>query len=67
MMPKWWRAGSKARAVYGLSPAQTRLAHLIVDGQNLNEAAEVYQVSVNTLRTQLQRMFDKTGVRSQVR
>lgn len=54
-----------AQEVYGLSPAQVRLARLLVDGHDLSAAAELLGVSVNTLRTQLQRIFDKTGVRSQ--
>ncbi|NTG73394.1 LuxR family transcriptional regulator [Agrobacterium rhizogenes] len=54
-----------AREIYGLSPAQVKLARLIVDGHDLAEAAGLLAVSVNTLRTQLQRIFDKTGVRSQ--
>ncbi|RXT30569.1 DUF4440 domain-containing protein [Rhizobium leguminosarum] len=54
-----------AREIYGLSPAQVRLARLIVDGHDLAGAANLLAVSVNTLRTQLQRIFDKTGVRSQ--
>ncbi len=54
-----------AQEVYGLSPAQVRLAHLILDGQDLAAASAVLGVSVNTLRTQLQRMFDKTGARNQ--
>lgn len=54
-----------AQEVYGLSPAQIRLARLIVDGHDLAAAAGILAVSVNTVRTQLQRIFDKTGVRSQ--
>ncbi|MBX5166611.1 MULTISPECIES: helix-turn-helix transcriptional regulator [unclassified Rhizobium] len=56
---------ASAREVFGLSPAQTRLARLIVDGHDLAAASDQLGVSVNTLRTQLQRIFDKTGVRSQ--
>jgi DNA-binding CsgD family transcriptional regulator len=56
----WW-----AREVYRLSPAQVRLARLIVDGHDLAGAADLLSVSINTLRTQLQRIFDKTGVRTQ--
>ena len=55
----------QAQEIYGLSPAQIRLARLIVDGHDLAAAAERLSVSTNTLRTQLQRIFDKTGVRSQ--
>ena len=54
-----------AQEVYGLSPAQVRLARLIIDGHDLAGAAELLAVSINTVRTQLQRIFDKTGVRSQ--
>lgn len=56
---------ANAREVFNLSPAQARLARLIVDGQDLAAASDLLGVSVNTLRTQLQRIFDKTGVRSQ--
>jgi DNA-binding CsgD family transcriptional regulator len=41
-----------------------RLARLIVEGHELAAASGLLGVSVNTLRTQLQRMFDKTGQRS---
>ena len=54
-----------AGAIYGMSPAQVRLARLIVDGHDLAAASDLLGVSVNTLRTHLQRMFDRTGVRSQ--
>jgi DNA-binding CsgD family transcriptional regulator len=54
-----------AARIYHLSPAQVRLAGAIVDGQDLATASELIGVSVNTLRTQLQRIFDKTGARSQ--
>nr|WP_295889397.1 LuxR family transcriptional regulator [uncultured Devosia sp.] len=55
----------RAQEIYRLSPAQVRLARLIVDGHDLADAAERLSVSINTLRTQLQRIFDKTGVRNQ--
>jgi DNA-binding CsgD family transcriptional regulator len=42
-----------------------RLAALIVEGCDLTRAADQLGISANTARTQLQRMFDKTGVRSQ--
>jgi DNA-binding CsgD family transcriptional regulator len=59
------RRVAAAAEVYGLSPVQTRLARLIAEGNDLAAAAAVLGVSVNTLRTQLQRMFDKAGARSQ--
>lgn len=55
----------RARELFGLSPAQLRLARLIVDGHDLAAAADLLAVSVNTVRTHLQRIFDKTGTRSQ--
>ena len=54
-----------AAVVYGLSPAQIRLAELIVAGHSLRDAAARLGVSLATTRTQLERIFDKTGVRSQ--
>jgi DNA-binding CsgD family transcriptional regulator len=53
-----------AAEVYRLSPAQMRLGRHIVDGDDLAAASEALGVSVKTLRTHLQRMFDKTGTRS---
>ena len=54
-----------AAVVYGLSPGQIRTAQQIVAGHNLRDAAEKLGVSLATTRTQLERIFDKTGVRSQ--
>jgi DNA-binding CsgD family transcriptional regulator len=55
-----------AAAVYGISPAQMRLARLIVAGHDLVSAGRELGISFSTARTQLHRMFEKTGVRSQV-
>ncbi|WP_141728276.1 helix-turn-helix transcriptional regulator [Devosia insulae] len=54
-----------AQAVYGLSPAQARVAALIVEGRELAAAADLLKISINTARTHLQRAFDKTGAHSQ--
>ncbi|MEO1239351.1 MAG: nuclear transport factor 2 family protein [Pseudomonadota bacterium] len=54
-----------AEAVFGLSAAQTRLAREIVAGRGLTAAATALGVSINTARTQLGRIYDKTGVNSQ--
>lgn len=54
-----------AADIYDLSPAQIRLARLIVEGRDLAAASGTLGVSINTLRTHLRRMFDRTGVRSQ--
>jgi len=54
-----------ASLVYGITPAQLRLAKLIVGGHDIVTAAKLLKVSVNTARTHLQRMYERTGVRSQ--
>lgn len=54
-----------AAIAYGITPAQARLASLIVDGKDVVEAATVLGISVNTARTQLKRMFKKTGAHNQ--
>ena len=54
-----------AREVYGLTASQAQLAELLASGTDLKQAARKLGVSINTVRTQIQRMFDKTGARSQ--
>jgi DNA-binding CsgD family transcriptional regulator len=51
--------------VYGLSPAQQRVAALIAEGLSLAEIAERMEITPNTARTHLNRIFGKTGVRTQ--
>lgn len=54
-----------AATVFGLSSAQLRVATRIVQGHTLAEIAETTGVSINTVRTQLRRTFDKVGVHNQ--
>lgn len=54
-----------ASRVLGLSPSQHRLVVSIVQGLTLTEAAKLEGVRESTARTQLQRVFDKVGVRGQ--
>jgi DNA-binding CsgD family transcriptional regulator len=54
-----------AGKVFALSPAQNRLATALVEGLPLTDAARREAVSLGTAKTQLQRIFDKVGVRSQ--
>jgi DNA-binding CsgD family transcriptional regulator len=54
-----------AAAIYGITPAQLRLAQLTIAGHDLRIAAKRLGVSVATTRTHMQRMFDKVGVHSQ--
>jgi DNA-binding CsgD family transcriptional regulator len=54
-----------ATVVYELSPAQERVAALIVEGLSLAEIAARMKITPNTARTHLDRVFEKTGVRTQ--
>lgn len=54
-----------ARAIYSLTAAQAELAQLLCEGNDLAASAANLGVTVNTVRTHLQRLFDKTGTRSQ--
>lgn len=54
-----------AAKAFALSPAQSRLAAALVEGLPLNDAAQRENVSLSTAKTQLQRIFDKVGVRNQ--
>jgi len=49
----------------GLTPSETRLVIELANGLSLDEIAEKISVSRNTLRTHLQRAFQKTGVNKQ--
>ena len=51
--------------VYGLTPAEARLAMLILDGLAPGDAATSLKVSVATIRTQLSAILKKTGARKQ--
>lgn len=55
----------KAAATFGLSPAQLNLVELLASGHDLAKAAEELGVTVNTVRTQVRRMFEKTHARNQ--
>jgi len=51
--------------LYGFTPAEARLARHLADTGSLETAAEVFSISRATARTQLQRIFSKTGTRRQ--
>lgn len=55
----------KAAETFGLSPAQISLSEKLASGLDLAGAATDLGVSVNTVRTQVRRMFEKTGTHSQ--
>ena len=54
-----------AARIYGLSPAQRTLAGHVAQGLTLGQIAARMSVSESTARTHLNRVFDKTGVRTQ--
>ena len=56
---------SIAQAVFGLSDGQCRVARYIADGSGPKGAAEALGISINTARTHLTRLYEKTGVNSQ--
>lgn len=54
-----------AATAYGLSSAQKKLAHLLIEGADISSAAHQLDISPNTAKTHLQRIYDKLGARSQ--
>lgn len=54
-----------AQDLFALSPAQTRLAALVLEGLDMPASSKHLGISLNTAKTHLQRLFDKTGTRSQ--
>ncbi|MBP0597015.1 hypothetical protein J8I26_02805 [Herbaspirillum sp. LeCh32-8] len=57
--------GAALRKMYGLTPAETRLAEALLDNQTVESYALSTQVSRNTVRTHLASLFAKTGTRRQ--
>lgn len=51
--------------VYRLTPAEARLAQLILDGRSPGHVAAALQVSLSTIRTQLSAVLKKTGAQRQ--
>lgn len=55
----------RLRTALRLSSAETALLQGLTEGKTLSEIAEQRQVSINTLRVQLHRLFQKTGTHRQ--
>jgi len=53
------------QALYALSPAESELVQLLLSGFSLDEAARTRHVTMNTVRTQLKRVFAKTRTTGQ--
>ena len=56
---------AEALRLFGLTPAEARLAFVMAAGANAKEAARLLRVSPNTVRTHVKRIFEKTGARRQ--
>ncbi len=57
--------GAQARDLYGLTLAESRVVEALVQGLSPAEIAESLSVSVTTIRSQLQSIFQRTGTRGQ--
>ena len=57
--------GDALALLYSLTPAETRVFELVVEGVPLGEVADRLGSAPTTVRTHLQRIFDKTGVHRQ--
>ena len=55
----------KLRDIFGLTPAEARLALALFEGANLSEAAETLSISRFTAQNHLARVFEKTGANRQ--
>jgi DNA-binding CsgD family transcriptional regulator len=53
-------------ALSGLTSREARIALMITDGRAPSEAAASLGISINTVRTHIANIFEKTGVNSQV-
>jgi len=53
------------RALFGLTPAECRVALLLCDGHAPKAIAGTIGVSVETVRSQIKSIFSKTGVKRQ--
>lgn len=54
-----------AAGIFGLSPSQKQIAGLVVEGLSLPEISARLAITTNTVRTHLNRVYEKTGVRTQ--
>ncbi len=57
--------GHLLQQIFGLTPAEARLARLILEGRSPGDAAIQLRLSVSTIRTQLSAVLKKTGAQRQ--
>lgn len=65
-MPDQSKSRELLLARFRLTPAEARVAAGLAQGMKLSAIAEHYGISVQTARSQLKSVFDKTGTHSQV-
>lgn len=53
------------RLFFGLTPAETRFAIHLLQQKSVKETADFLQISLNTARTHLKKLLEKTGTRRQ--
>jgi len=53
------------RSMYGMTPAESRLTEALVNGSTPQEYAATFDVTINTVRTQIKRAAAKAGVSRQ--
>ncbi|AMY09572.1 hypothetical protein LuPra_02791 [Luteitalea pratensis] len=51
--------------LFGLTPAESRLARLLAEGRDVTEAATMLGLTIGTVRTRLKTVLHKTGTRRQ--
>ena len=54
------------RTIFDLTPAEARVSTLIAKGDDPATISEALNISVNTVRTHLAHVFQKTGARDQL-
>ncbi len=62
---KPWMPTEWLQQLYGLTPAEARLAQLLASGNSLKEASEQLEVAMSTVRSQLNSVFAKTNTKRQ--
>ena len=58
-------AKSALTELYTLTPAEIKLCKHLAEGKTLNEAAYISKIKKSTVRSQLKKIFEKMGVKSQ--
>ena len=62
---EWSARGSIITSAFGVTQAEARLAIGLMQGKSLRECSTAFGITYNTVRTQLQSLCAKTGVKKQ--